>query len=374
MHLKDYNVYKEIVQQPELWKKVYNNFLQVKDDVSDFIGRALIGDGEVVFTGAGSSFFVGEMVAGFFQAETGISSKAVSSTEILTHATHYISKSRPVLLVSFARSGNSPESVAAAKAAQKVNRNLSHLIITCNKDGALAQTNELTNRFVILLPEEANDKALAMTSSVSSMALVIILLARLSDIKNQQHQIELSASFAEHLIKTYKDTLATIADQDFERAVFLGSGPFFGLAHEAHLKIQEMTDGQLICKYDSFLGFRHGPKAVVNDKTLMVYFHSSSDYVRKYENDLVKSIRAEQKPAYTLGICDSCNNNDNYDSVILLSDEPTGIDDAYLMLIFLIPVQLFSVYKSLYYELNPDVPSKSGAIHRVVQGVTIYDI
>ncbi len=373
MQLEKFNVYNEIIQQPDLWRKVYKDLSLIKEDVAEFIAKSVGENGEVVFTGAGSSFFVGEMVAGIFQKETGYSSKAVSSTEILTHPDHYIATGKPVLLVSFARSGNSPESVAAAKTAQVINPDLSHLIITCNKDGELAKTNKLINKFVILLPEEANDKALAMTSSVSSMALVAILLAHITDFEAQEKQIELAAISGYKVIDKYEPHLAVLASKDFSRAVFLGSGPFYGLAREAHLKVQEMTDGQLICKFDSFLGFRHGPRAVVNDETLVVYFHSSDEYIRKYELDLVNSINKEQNPAYTLGICEYCDNKSYYSSVIEVAGKKTGIDDAYLMLVYLIPVQLFSVYKSINYDLHPDKPSKSGAIHRVVQGVTIYE-
>lgn len=373
MQLEKLNVYNEIIQQPDLWRQIYKDLSLIKKDVSEFIHKSLEKSGEVVFTGAGSSFFVGEMVAGFFQQETGYSSKAVSSTEILTHPDHYIAANKPLLLVSIARSGNSPESVAAAKVAQVINPKLAHLIITCNKDGELANTNALKNKYVIVLPDKANDKALAMTSSVSSMALVVILLAHLNDFEAQKEQVELASTFGNKIIEKYESELAVIASKDFSRAVFLGSGPFYGLAREAHLKVQEMTDGQLICKFDSFLGFRHGPKAVVNNRTLMVYFHSSDEYKRKYEIDLVTSINKEQDPAFTLGICEYCNNKSLYNSVIEVSDRKTGIDDAYLMLVFLIPVQLFSVYKSIYYDLHPDKPSKSGVIHRVVQGVTIYE-
>lgn len=373
MNIESLDVYRELTQQPDLWEKIYQQVFALKRELSDFLSASLKSDSEVVFTGAGSSFFIGEMVAGFFEKETGFASKAVSSTEIVTYGEHYISRSRSTLLVSFARSGNSPESIAAAKIAQRLNPNISHLIITCNKDGELAKCHSLKNRFVFLLPDEANDKALAMTSSVTSMVLVVLLLARLSNIKEQIKQIVQTANLVRLALLKYERLLAQIANNNFERAVFLGSGPFYGLAHEAHLKLQEMTDGKLICKFDSFLGFRHGPKAVVNQKTLIVYFHSPRIDVRKYENDLVRSINEEQNPAFNLGICEVCNHHEGYDAVVSFSDKKTEIDEAYMMLAYLVPVQLFSVYKSIEYGLNPDAPSKSGAIHRVVQGVKIYN-
>ena len=373
MKIDDLDVFREMAQQPALWKKIHKEMLIIKDELSGFLNTNLKPDSEVIFTGAGSSFFVGEMVAGYFQENTGHTTKAVSTTEIVTYPTHYISKSKNTLLVSFARSGNSPESVAAAKSAQRLNPNMAHLIITCNRGGELANCESLKNRFVYLLPEEANDKALAMTSSVTSMALVVLLIADLNRLSEQQIQVAKAADLVKHVIAKYENLLSDIALKEFQRVVFLGSGPFYGLAHEAHLKVQEMTDGQLICKFDSFLGFRHGPKAVVNNNTLMVYFHSPKAQVRKYENDLVSTIKKEQNPAYILGLCDTCENEDNYDAVIEFGDSRTELDEYFYMLMYLVPIQLFSIYKSLNYDLNPDAPSKSGAIHRVVQGVKIYE-
>ncbi len=373
MKIDRLDIYREVAQQPRLWMKVYAVVLAAKERISGFLDAHLKADSEVVFTGAGSSFFVGEMVAGYFQEKTGYSTKAVSTTELVTYPAHYISKNKPAVLVSFARSGNSPESVAAAKIAQETNPDMAHLIVTCNKEGELAKCERLENRFVILLPDEANDKALAMTSSVTSMVLVVLLLANLHNLESQGKQVEVLASLVDQVLKKYGNQLAEIASKDFERAVFLGSGPFYGLAHEAHLKVQEMTDGQLICKFDSFLGFRHGPKAVVNDKTLMVYFHSPKVQVRRYEDDLVRSINKEQNPAFTLGICDTCDSDENYDGVMVISNRDTDLEEAYYMLAYLVPVQLLSIFKSIEYGLNPDAPSKSGAIHRVVQGVKIYN-
>jgi tagatose-6-phosphate ketose/aldose isomerase len=366
-------IYNEITQQPDLWKKIYNEVAREKELLLNFLNDVLNKDGEVIFTGAGSSFFVGEMVAGYFQEMTGISSRAVSTTEIVTHPLQYIPKNKPVLLVSLARSGNSPESVAAANLAQQTNPDLAHLIITCNRTGRLAVSDQLQKKLVFLLPDEANDKALAMTSSVTSMALVAILLANIKNIEQLEGNIDKMALMAESFFINYSDKLESIAANSFERAVFLGSGPFYGLAREAHLKLQEMTDGQLIAKFDSFLGFRHGPKAVVNNKTLVVYFLSSDDYVQQYEIDLIKAVSNDKTGAFTIGIGTQKHKNMDFDLLISMADKDYCLNDIFLMLVYLLPVQLFSVYKALDYNLDPDAPSRNGTIHRVVQGVNIYE-
>ena len=364
---------KEINQQPALWQKVYGLVLSQKKSLTEFLTKIKQqADCEVIFTGAGSSFFIGEMVAGYFQKNTGLSSKAISTTEIVTHPYLYINPEKQTLLVSFARSGNSPESVAAIINSDKVSNKIQHLIITCNNQGELANLVSSNDKYVLTLPEEANDKGLAMTSSVSSMALVALLISRLDEIETLQSQIEIASKYANHIIFTYSSPIRQLAELGFKRAVFLGSGPFLGVAHEAHLKLQEMTDGKVICKFDSFLGFRHGPKVVLDETTLLVYFFSNDEYVLKYEADLVHSVAKDHELMAVMGISEAKLSDFAFDLEISMSESASQLDEEFMTLCSLIPAQLLGLYKSINIGLNPDQPS-NGAIHRVVQGVNIYD-
>lgn len=363
--------YKEIRQQPALWSEVWEIIRGKKDEilafVGDFVNRM---DTEVIFTGAGSSFFIGEIVSPFFQKDTGVSSRAIETTEIVTHPGFYINGNKKTLMISFARSGNSPESVAAINLANKVSSNIKHLIITCNIDGALAKLKG-DNIYSIILPEKANDKSLAMTSSVTSMGIAALLIGRIKYLEKMREEIQKAATLFESFFDRYSPVLKNAGNAEYKRAVFLGSGPMKGAAHEAHLKLQELTDGEIIGKFDSFMGFRHGPKAVVNDETLLVYFFSNDKYIRKYEYDLVKSIAESSDYAMTIAISNIPLNGMQFDLKICLDD--TAIDDGIWSITSLVPVQLLAYYKSEALGYNPDSPSKKGAIHRVVQGVSIYE-
>ena len=373
MIVSKYYTYQEIFQQPKLWMRVFDMVKNQKKDLQQFINPFLNpSNSEILFTGAGSSFFIGEMVAGVFQEQTGISCRAVATTEIVTHPAYHINKNKNTLLVSFARSGNSPESLAAVELASSFSSKLKHLFISCNADGALAKMPKSDHNYLILLPEETNDKSLAMTSSVTTMAMVALLLAQLNKIDLLDTQIKHAAVLTEEMFKNNEEDLKEIAKIDFERAVFLGSGPMQGVAREAHLKLQELTDGKVISKFDSFLGFRHGPKAVVNDKTLMVYFFSNDEHVRKYEKDLVNSIKESSSPIYSLGIIDKDFPHLDLDKEIRFGYSDSEIDEGFWLMSSLVVIQLLAFYKSLALGFNPDSPSQNGSIHRVVQGVNIY--
>lgn len=365
---------REIAGQPVLWRSIARTILdddQWKSFLSPLLNRP---DLSIVLTGAGSSDFVGKSAEPVLRRHLKQPVRSISTTTLVTHVRDYLDPEIPVLLVSFARSGNSPESLAAVERVDGWCREVWHLVITCNPDGALAQGQKhSTHGCVLLLPPEANDKSLAMTGSFTGMLLTLLLVSDPEQNRWSLEAVERLSLQAEQLIDRSLAQLRTLAEAPFERAVFLGSGPLFGIAREAHLKLQELTDGEVICKYDSFLGFRHGPKALVNEKTLVVYLFSADPDVYRYESDLAKQIAGEGRALTTLSLLpDSALPVDWPDADPLLLAEPAVEPDDALLPLALLPAQILAFYASLHRGYEPDQPSRKGTISRVVQGVTIY--
>jgi tagatose-6-phosphate ketose/aldose isomerase len=277
----------EIYQQPEMWRQTYQILLDKEKEISGFMTSYYNEETTIILTGAGTSSFIGNILE-FVMPKYGFYSvKSVPTTDITTHPEAIFNKYKKYILVSFARSGNSPESLAAVNIADSIcHNNIAHIIITCNENGKLVKEKAEDNRLILILPPETNDKGLAMTSSFSSMLLVSMLLFDVKKIVNKKEGIDNLYKKGEYLISTYSDQIK-IATLDFERAVFLGTGELKGIAEECHLKLQELTDGKVVCLFDSFLGLRHGPKAAINEKTLLVYLFSNDDKVFQYERDLV---------------------------------------------------------------------------------------
>jgi tagatose-6-phosphate ketose/aldose isomerase len=349
------------------------NVLENRPALEAFLDEVYAHDNlDVILAGAGTSAFIGDILEGPFQKNTGKHTRAVATTDIVSYPTHYLHTETPTLLVSFARSGNSPESIAAIEIADKVCFKIYHLILTCNSAGKLATRGNNENTFTFLLPPASNDQSLAMTGSFTCMLLAGLLISRLSSLDYLKFQVEQLAGYGENIINTYSEKLKEVARLDFKRAVFLGSGPLKGTARESHLKLQELTDGKVVCKYDSFLGFRHGPKAVVDKSTLLVYLFSSVEYVHQYELDLVNLATNGESGLYRIGVIESDTNEFDSDLTIELSDGETKIDDEFLSVCSVLPAQILGFFKAINLGLEPDSPSVSGAITRVVQGVNIY--
>ena len=100
----------------------------------------------------------------------------MSTTDIVADPRGCFAEDLPTLLVSFARSGDSPESVAATELAEQCLSEVHHLVITCNEQGQLAREHSgRTTSYVLLMPPESNDRGFAMTSSFTGMTLAALL-------------------------------------------------------------------------------------------------------------------------------------------------------------------------------------------------------
>lgn len=368
-----YYTAKEITGQPDLWLKTYSTVKSKKQEIQQFLNQCYGNDDlEIILTGAGTSAFIGDVLEGPFQKRSGIRTRAIATTDLVTHADQYFFHEKPILLISFARSGNSPESVAVVDLANEFCQNIYHFIVTCSPDGALAQKCCGDNCYVFLLPPESDDQSLAMTGSFTAMLLAGVLFSLIERIEEQQEVVQQLSASAEKIFDLYLKPLEEIAKLPFDRAVFLGSGSLKGIACESHLKLQELSDGAVICKYDSFLGFRHGPKAVINDSTLIAFLFSNDDHVHQYERDLVVAINAGDRGLVRIGIGEKVSPNLDLDLAITLGMDKLSLAEEFLSIVDVIPAQILGFLKSLNLGLEPDRPSASGTITRVVEGVTIY--
>lgn len=365
----------EIVQQPSLWNELGVQAGRELNGIRDFLQEAAKEAGRIVLTGAGTSAFIGISLRQAFMAATGLPTEAAPTTDIVSHPGQCFLKGETIILVSFARSGNSPESLGAVAMADHICRKCYHLIITCSAAGELANMQTPNPKYVFLLPEKANDKSLAMTSSYSGMLLSGLLIARHGAHSRNMRQLDLLCRYGEAALDRHAPVLMEVARRPFQRAVFLGSGPLLGVARECHLKLQELTDGMVICKNDSYLGFRHGPKAVVDEHTLMFYIASNVAYVQRYENDLLRSMAKGRPPMVEILASETANEDftGNY-NLVFSENGYGGLDEDFLSICSVLPGQLLGFYKSLEMGFSPDAPSKSGAISRVVEGVSIYPV
>jgi tagatose-6-phosphate ketose/aldose isomerase len=206
------------------------------------------------------------------------------------------------------------------------------------------------------------------------MLLAGLLFLDLDDLDNKLTGIQKLKDYGNFILNNFTDNLRELAETDFERMVFLGSGPLRGAAHESHLKVQELSDGNVMCAFDSYMGFRHGPKAVVKRGTVIAYLLSNNAHAKKYELDLIRSVNKTSTSHISVAIGFDFDPLElKIDLPLMLPGGKNEVPEEFLPVVYLLPAQMIGFFKSLSLGLSPDSPSKSGSITRVVQGVTIYE-
>jgi D-galactosamine 6-phosphate deaminase/isomerase len=362
----------EIHQQPEMWRQTLGILESQKAEILAYLGGET--DRKFLLTGAGTSAFIGLCLENLFNRKSGYEAKAVGTTEIITDPDAAFLPGKKYFLVHFARSGNSPESVGTFVLGEQSRADIKHIVITCNKDGKLAVMGRETKdrSLMIVLPPKTNDQSLAMTSSFSSMVVAGQYLASIGDSESYAKVLEAEAVAGEKIMAGFTEQLEAVCGEPFERAVFLGSNTLFGCAKECHLKLQEETDGKVVAKFDSFLGLRHGPEAVIHSNTLVVYLLSEDPLVRRYEVDLMNGVKDKGIGMKKIAICKQADSAVK-EAADLVIEHGCDIPDDYQSPAYVIVGQALGVFKSMAYGLKPDSPSEAGVISRVVRGVKIYD-
>lgn len=366
----------EIYQQPATWEKTCRQIAEHKDEIQKFIDQVITCDDfDVVLTGAGTSEFVGNALFPHLTGLLNYKVKSYGTTDIVATPEAYLSRTKPTLLISFGRSGNSPESVGAIDAAESVCDNVYHLFVTCNKNGALSKRADTTdNCYAINLTDETHDQSFAMTSSFSNMYLATYLCFHLSELDKVTADVrKIAAAGQEFLDNNFGIAQKIVDEYDFKRIVYLGSNTLKGTSQESALKMLELTAGKVVTMYDTPLGFRHGPKSIIDDTTITVVYLSDDPYTRQYEIDLIKEMSGQRKGNKIVAVMSSQD-----DAVAALVDYTVvyGLDEKYenvlLGLDYILFAQTLAVLKSLSMSITPDNPCPTGEVNRVVKGVTLY--
>lgn len=341
--------HQEIFQQPSLWPLTLSVIegTQFADPVRH---------SPAVITGAGTSAYAAAAIAASWR-----NARAIPTTDLLLNTD--ILSNETSLLVSIARSGDSPESVGVLQRVQRQFPHVQHVAITCNGTGKLAQAEGVR---AIVLDPRTNDRSLAMTSSFSNLVLAGMA------IRNVEHLAPAMSSICQRVqaqLPKFEQLAQVLAAKQPARAVILASPSLFPAARESALKILEMTAGRCIPLAETFLGLRHGPMSFVERQSLVLCFLSSDPVTRLYELDLVAELRAKHL-GYLVAIAPEDVNPASFDEVIPAA--AGSLNDALRTPFEIVFPQLLAYHLSLRAGLNPDNPSPDGIITRVVGGVLIH--
>jgi glutamine---fructose-6-phosphate transaminase (isomerizing) len=332
------NTIKEILSEPQTWKECLAA-LRIGDFTAFAKDRSQ--KGEQVFVGCGSSFYLSQVAAMTWSLVTGEDARAIPASEILLFPDLLKLPCKPVLI---SRSGYTTEMIEAGKYFQE--KKIPTLGISC---GASTPLEKISTTTIVL--RAADEKSTVMTRSFTSMLIALQLLAAdyASDAEFAASLKALSTQTSPKMAEIQSTIESLVDDHQFADYVFLGQGPFFGVAQEGMLKVKEMS-----CSYaQAFhtLEFRHGPKAIVSPETLVTFYLSESGY----EDEVAVLQEIKELGAITLAVTNKANAavRKSADYLIELNMQ---VDEAAMAAPMVIPGQFLGYYTAVQKGFDADNP------------------
>jgi glutamine---fructose-6-phosphate transaminase (isomerizing) len=330
----------EIVSQPETWRRC----LALLDRGGELraLDEVLPRDAEWIFVGCGSSFYLAQIAAATWSNLTGENARAMPASDILLFPKLLPRACQPVLI---SRSGQTSEVLEVAAYFER-EVSVKTLAVTCGENTPIEQ---VCSHLIKLRP--ADEKSTVMTRSFTSMLLALQALAAArthrADIRDALRALP---GQIEKRMDAVHSTIRSLArSKTFADYVFLGQGPFFGVAQESMLKVTEMS-----CSYaQSFhtLEFRHGPKAIVSPETLMTFFLSESGF--REEMAVLEEIK--ELGGATLVVTNEVNSAIRRYADYLV-DLGLNLPEAAWPAAAVIPGQLLGFYTGMEKGFDPDQP------------------
>lgn len=336
------HTWNEIQSQPAVWRAVLK-LLRHTASVEHIVNKERDGHGWL-FVGCGTSFYLAEAAALSWTLLTGEPARAIPASEILLFP-ELLNAGAKLRTVVISRSGRTSEAVRAAKVLSE-DLQMEVLGITCAENSELEQA---CAESIVL--SAADEQSTVMTRSFTSMLLSLqFLAARRAGKEDFVKQLETMAERFEPRIRAIAGEIeGFVRERMFEDYVFLGQGPFHGIAREAALKVMEMS-----CSYSQFfhtLEFRHGPKAIVSAATCLTFFLSETGPEEEAE------VLAEMKElgGATIAVCNRADDTVRRVSDLVLEMNLDGPELA-LLAPFTVPCQLMGFLMGVRKDLNPDKP------------------
>jgi len=326
-------------RQPETWRQCLQQLHPL--DLGGLIGEFQPEQYRWLFVGCGTSYYLAQAAAASFTLLTGKQSSAVPASEILLYPQLSLPSADIVFPVLISRSGHTSEILALAEFLQK--EQIEFLALTC--DG-----NELATMTPRVLQLPVREESTVMTSSFTSMLLAIqFVAAKLGGQPEFLDALEQVPSLVEKWLAKYEGPLEKSAQKPFDDIAVLGQGPLYPIASEVALKVMESSSSY--AQHFHTLEFRHGPKSIISDRTLVVGLigqetEAEEVPVLREMKELGASTIAIASRA-TKPVCEAA------DLVIELS---SSLPTFPLLIAYVVWGQLFGSFVGLAKGLNPDEP------------------
>lgn len=377
--IEGYYTCKEMVNQPNLWLEGVKIIRENRDRIEKFIDEIKsIKELKIYLVGAGSSAKAASVVENYIKRITGSDVYSISSTNLITQPDNYIIEDKPALLVSFGSSGNTTEGLEAVRIFEEKCSKLYQVLIICSNKGEIVR--KYANQGGVLyvpIPEGTKGKSMAATGEFT---LLIQYALMMFDIHNFDYYDDMFKNVykdAEYFFENDIYKTHAIANKKYDVIAALGSNALTSLASEMCLKIGELSSGLQSTQFNPVLEFRHGPKLIMNSRSLVSFFISRDPLTLKYEIDMLKECSADKRESTIAAVSMDYNEeiDENCDYYFYFNkNEFKYRDDSHIIFQYALYLQSVAIIKAVDLGISPDKLGNdtNGFVNKVAQGVKIY--
>ncbi len=360
-------VKKDINEQFYIWRKIIDKIPFYQKEINEKIKPNLIEFDEVIFTGAGSSYYLALSSSVSFQKITGLRTICLPASEILFFHNYYLRKGKRYLTILFSRSGETDEIIGASRILKENYRSYTVSII-CSSGSKLAKSSDLS--FPV---PEFKEECLIMTKGFTSMLLLsyvfsFLLKDRLAYEFHLKNISEDSKIFFDEQVEIVEIILSKGTLSKF---IYLGGGPFWGLVLESSLKLEEAS----LQKSNAYtpMEYRHGPKANCDEKTLIISILSSSNF-----DGEIKLLNELKDLGATIWLLSDLRRADLYkyfsshpevelgdESNIFITIAGSGIPEEIRGISYMPFLQYFAIHNAILNGIDPDNPKNLTPVVRL---------
>ena len=367
----------EMSKQPELWMQGLNIIGENKHKIEAFLQRINSMEKlKIYLVGAGSSAKAALIVENYIKRITKKEVIVAASTALITHPENYILDDSPVLLVSLGGSGNTIEGLEAVEIFKARCKELYQLLIICSPEGKIIKkySNE-ENTLYIPIPDKTKGKSIAATGEFTLLVQYALMIF---DIQRYDYYVQMFKSViedAKYFLEEEIYKVHAVCNKQYDTIVPLGSNSLNPLASEMCLKISELSTGLQSTEFHSILEFRHGPKLIMNSKSLISFFFSSDSYAVRYEIDMLKECFNNKINSTITAISMEYNKEIDEHCDYYFYFNKSGfkyLDETHIIFLYSLYLQSFAILNAIKLKSSPDKIDSSGLVNKVAEGVLIY--
>ncbi|CCQ98769.1 Phosphosugar isomerase [[Clostridium] ultunense Esp] len=375
--VKGYHTCFEMANQPDLWREGVKIVGEYKEKIETFLNQVKGVEGlKIYLVGAGSSAKAASIVQNYLQRVTEKEVVSVPSTTFITHSDHYIRSDEPLLLVSFSSSGNTTEALEAIRIFKEKSRKVYQLLLICSEEGEIVKKYAREEGVLYVpIPKGTKGRSFAATGEFTLLILYALMIFDIHRYDYYKKMFDHIISDAERFFREEIYKVHAVANRNYDTIVGLGSGALLYLASEMCLKVSELTGGLQSTEYHSILEFRHGPKLIMNSRSLLTFFFSPDPHARRYEVDMLKECYRDKKNSYIAALSMDYDEeiDENSDMYIYFNEGKFAYaDESHVVFQYSLYLQALAILKSIQLNISPDQPDRTGAVHKVAQGVNLY--